>query len=332
MNAGLAQARVDHPYSCKILDLGLNVNMERRIFSVYHMLETLDKDVGQDIKERKRDQRTPREDEIKTLLSQTAQALAYAHSKQIAHRDLKPNNIFMDQEGVFKVGDFGSYFEKSMAPSLAGTIAYMSSQQRQIICGEAEDYDAIKSDVFSLGVTTLAFASVAQLVKPWPLATLSKTVEATLQRVSCSEPLKDLIRSMLAFEEGARPTMQQICAALAQSPVPTPPTTMARAEAPQPAVWPQTPLVLVTDSYIKFLDFQNFTWGHPINQHPHTSRQVQYLGVIGGRASVLLWRRWYKLSLDHRSRRYSGTTAQHESGSIPPRNAGYDYCVRLWRQ
>ena len=41
MNAGLAQARVDHPNSCKILELGLHVDMERGSFSVYHVLEAL---------------------------------------------------------------------------------------------------------------------------------------------------------------------------------------------------------------------------------------------------------------------------------------------------
>ena len=59
MNAGLAQARVDHPHSCKILDFALDVDIERRIFSVYHVLEDLPNDLEQNIKERKKDHRIP---------------------------------------------------------------------------------------------------------------------------------------------------------------------------------------------------------------------------------------------------------------------------------
>ena len=169
MNAGLAQARVDHPHSCKILDFALDVDIERRIFSVYHVLEALPNDLEQDIKERKKHDRIPSEDEVKTFLLQAAQALAYAHEKQIAHRDIKPNNIFMEREGFYKIGDFGSYFEKKGGNSAVtdvgtGTLPYMSPGQRGLIGGDVESYDAYKSDVFSLGVNTLAFASLCWMI------------------------------------------------------------------------------------------------------------------------------------------------------------------------
>ena len=297
MNAGLAQARVDHRHACKILDFGLDVNTERNLFSVFHVLEALPKDVEQNIKERKQDHRIPSEDEVKMLLLQIAQALAYAHENQIAHRDIKPNNIFMEREGFYKIGDFGSYFEKkggrAAVTSLGiGTLPYMSPGQRGLIGGDVESYDAYKSDVFSLGLTALTFATVTLLEKPWPLETFGQKVEATMQGVHCSDPLKNLIRSMLAFDEGARPNMQYVCdvldppklpptvaAARNEEPVyqPTqpeesklPPTvTAGRNEPPKPAVRPeesisppyptpppQTQLVRLTESTIEFLDFQ----------------------------------------------------------------------------
>ena len=110
-----------------------------------------------------------------------------------------------------KAGDFWSYFEKKAskpAVTIAGTLPYMSPQQRRIISGKAESYDTYKSDVFSLGVTTLTFASVTLLVKPWPLASLSQAVETSIQELRGSALLKDLLRSMLAYEEGHRPTIQ----------------------------------------------------------------------------------------------------------------------------
>ena len=44
---------MDHPHSCRILDFGLD--MQRCTFSVYHVLEALDRDVEKDIEDRKPD-------------------------------------------------------------------------------------------------------------------------------------------------------------------------------------------------------------------------------------------------------------------------------------
>ncbi|MCG3139058.1 MAG: Serine/threonine-protein kinase PknD [Phycisphaerae bacterium] len=41
------------------------------------------------------------------LVAQAAQALAYAHGKGVIHRDIKPDNLMMDQRGVIRVADFG---------------------------------------------------------------------------------------------------------------------------------------------------------------------------------------------------------------------------------
>ncbi len=41
------------------------------------------------------------------LISQAAQALAFAHAHNVIHRDIKPDNLMMDPRGVVKVADFG---------------------------------------------------------------------------------------------------------------------------------------------------------------------------------------------------------------------------------
>jgi len=52
-----------------------------------------------------------------------------AHSKQIAHRDLKPTNVFMTREGGYKIGDFGSYFEKKGSLPAVTTVLHESQQR-----------------------------------------------------------------------------------------------------------------------------------------------------------------------------------------------------------
>lgn len=44
---------------------------------------------------------------IKAYIVQTVQGLEYLHLNWILHRDLKPNNLLINSNGVLKVGDFG---------------------------------------------------------------------------------------------------------------------------------------------------------------------------------------------------------------------------------
>jgi len=293
LNAALFQAKVQHPNSCEVLEV--KVHIEKANCYVYHVLEALDTSVGKDVEAGKRYE----EPELRQFLQQTASALAFAHSKGIAHRDVKPDNVFRTAN-TFKLGDFGCFFEKkltSYTTSYAGDERYMSPQLRKA-CIRKTPYNAFKADVFALGASLLHLAT---LTSPRPLVTLKQTymqekVNSQVQALSCSEELKDLIKRMLAYEEGDRPTMSEVCAALVQpEEVKSPrlglaarlqtsqsallrPTTAKLVIRPgvrretKPAPQVQTSqLVHVTESYIRFLNFQTFTWGQPIN----LSTQIQ---------------------------------------------------------
>jgi len=80
-----------------------------------------------------------------------ADALDYAHSQGIIHRDVKPDNVFIDEAGRVYVGDFGIAKEvrlegrKATTSRIVGTPHYMSPEQAN---GEVLD---ARTDVWALG-------------------------------------------------------------------------------------------------------------------------------------------------------------------------------------
>src|SRR3989475_341912 len=89
--------------------------------------------------------------EIRKVLAEVARALAYAHRKEIVHRDIKPDNIMFDEHGLAVVTDFGiaraASGGKLTGPGMPiGTPHYMSPEQAR-----AQPLDG-RSDLYSLGV------------------------------------------------------------------------------------------------------------------------------------------------------------------------------------
>jgi 5'-AMP-activated protein kinase catalytic alpha subunit len=102
------------------------------------------------------------ETESRGLMFEILTAIADMHSINIVHRDIKPDNIFLDAEFHAKVGDFGlSRFveESELLKTRCGTITYVAPE---IV--NSSPYNGYKADVWSCGVLLYVMVTGAP---PW---------------------------------------------------------------------------------------------------------------------------------------------------------------------
>ena len=91
------------------------------------------------------------------LAEEIAEALDYAHAQGVVHRDIKPGNILVTEDGHAKIADFGiaklNLAHFTLPGRVMGTPAYMAPEQ---LSGEGVDG---RSDLFSLGVILYAMVT-----------------------------------------------------------------------------------------------------------------------------------------------------------------------------
>ena len=93
----LAAAALDHPYICKIYEIG---DADDRTFIVMEYVE------GETLQVTSSRELLPVR-QIVDIAHELAQALELAHGRGVVHRDLKPSNVMVTPQGHVKVLDFG---------------------------------------------------------------------------------------------------------------------------------------------------------------------------------------------------------------------------------
>ena len=102
-------------------------------------------------------------DDVASLLEQVGAALDYAHDRGLVHRDIKPQNILVDDQGLAKVVDFG--IAKGLADnhlteagSGLGTVHYISPEQASgLMATPSSDIYALAVVAFEMLTKTLPF-------------------------------------------------------------------------------------------------------------------------------------------------------------------------------
>jgi eukaryotic-like serine/threonine-protein kinase len=137
-----AVAQLSHPHVVGVIDAGED---EGRPYIVFEYVE------GETLKDRIRRQGRLPVAEAVAYAIEIARALGAAHARHIVHRDVKPQNVLIDEEGSAKVTDFGiarTLDEEGLTADgrVLGTTDYVSPEQAlgQHVNGQ--------SDLYSLGV------------------------------------------------------------------------------------------------------------------------------------------------------------------------------------
>lgn len=242
---GRTAARLSHPNIVQVFDAGEDDLDGRRVS--YIVMEHVS---GGDLRQMIAGRGTLSTAEVSGL-SGIAAGLAHAHERGVVHRDIKPHNILLTDNGQPKLTDFGiaralDATQLTQTGMYLGTARYSPPEQLQ---GEKT---TAKSDVYSLGVTLYEavtgappfsgtpveiatqhvskpptppgeFARVDEYLQALILDCISKSPEDRPDAASVEQRLKDLTRD-------AKPTRQYAAAgAMAQAPTGPAPTSAAPA-------------------------------------------------------------------------------------------------------
>lgn len=138
-----AAGRLSHPGIVQIFDIGEQPDTG----DPYIVMELVS---GQPLSRMIANGKKLDSDAALAIAQETAEALAYAHSQGVVHRDIKPPNLLITQDGHVKIADFGvaklDFSTMTMPGFLVGSPAYMAPEQ---LTGGVVDG---RADLFSLGV------------------------------------------------------------------------------------------------------------------------------------------------------------------------------------
>ncbi|KHN88625.1 Serine/threonine-protein kinase 32A [Toxocara canis] len=195
-------AHVSHPFI---------VNLWFSFQDMHYMYMVSDLLLGGDLRYHLNQQGRFSEDRAKLYICEIALALDYLHGEMIVHRDVKPDNILLDDQGHAHLTDFNLAIRlppNALATSFSGTRPYMAPEIMLAALGQIAGYDH-RVDWFSLGV---CFYEMLRGRRPYEYtAHFSSQQVLCLMSESCialpshwSSDLISFISMILSFEVACR--------------------------------------------------------------------------------------------------------------------------------
>jgi serine/threonine protein kinase len=191
-------AKLQHPHILPVIDFGRESG---QIYLVMRLVE------GGVLSQRLA-QTTLSIRQTDRFLTQITSALEYAHQRGVIHRDLKPNNVLLDEQDNVYLTDFGiakmlagtsaSQISLTATGSVMGTPAYMAPEQWR-----SEPVDA-RTDIYALGIILYEMLmGVLPFLSDTPFGMMYKHFDALppLPRVinpSLPEPVEQIVLRALA--------------------------------------------------------------------------------------------------------------------------------------
>ena len=160
------------------------------------------------------------EAQLISILKQIVSALSFLETeKKIVHRDVKPENILVFKNGIYKLADFGeakeTKFEKQLI-TLRGTELYMSPILYNGLHDKLEivEHNPYKSDIFSLGYCLIYAASlnfnIVYEIRSVKSKYFIKKVLVKYFNDRYSDKFIELILKMVAYSEADRIDFQKL--------------------------------------------------------------------------------------------------------------------------
>ena len=202
-----------HP---KILEL-YNIQykyLDSTTYAIYVLMDRAQNDWSVDIRKRIINQNPYKQEEIINILKQVVSGLSYLQQKNITHRDIKPQNILIFKNNIFKVADLGeakSAENKIQQMTLRGSELYMSpilyeeykKNKKEVL------HSPYKSDVFSLGFSCLYAMNlklkVIENIREFKnMKIIINSIKKDLTKNIYSDKLMEIIFKMIETDENKR--------------------------------------------------------------------------------------------------------------------------------
>ena len=213
--------KLKHSNVVKILGIYSN-RLDKTTYVVYVLMEVGLTDWEKEIRKYNDKNLAYTEKELIEIIKQLSSVLSFLQKNNISHRDIKPQNILVFKNNIYKVADFGEAkqidkFSKNLINySLRGTELYMSPLLfNGLRTGQIDiKHNLFKSDVYSLGLCIL-YASVTnnkplyEIRKYVDMIGVKKYLEKLLKG-KYSQKFISLLNSMLEIHEKNRPDFVEL--------------------------------------------------------------------------------------------------------------------------